>query len=153
MAAADFPKLARAAAIQTRDTARVAATRSCARDLIHTDRPSQCRHLPLADVPDDRRASPARASRVENQILTSGTGPSVLISRSHSSSVACGPVTNVPLTFVPYQPGLTPRRPASVASTRREERFVIGEFPYLRDRHFGSVLAFEARSNRRRWHC
>src|SRR5688572_32866741 len=38
--------------------------RSCACDLVHADRPSQCRHLPLADVPDDRRASPSRASRV-----------------------------------------------------------------------------------------
>jgi hypothetical protein len=48
------------------------------------------------------------------------TGPlSSPILRTQSASVACGPVTNVPLTFVPYQPDSTPRRVASGVPTCR----------------------------------
>lgn len=39
--------------------------------------------------------------------------------RAQSSSVGCGPVTNVPLGFEPYQPDSTRRRCASAASMNR----------------------------------
>ena len=54
-------KSARAAAIQTRTLpVFIAATRSCACDLIHAGKPSQCRHLPLRTMA--ACASRARAS-------------------------------------------------------------------------------------------
>jgi len=52
-------------------------------------------------------------------------GPISAIFRRQSASVAWGPVTNVPLTFVPYHPAATPRRVASSASTWRDNSIVI----------------------------
>ena len=48
--------------------------------------------------------------------------PSSAIFSLQSSSVACGPVTNVPLILVPYHPDLTPRRADSSGSTCRGKR-------------------------------
>ena len=42
-----------------------------------------------------------------------------------SASESCGPETNVPLTFVEYQPDTTPSRSASSVLTWRGERFCI----------------------------
>src|SRR5438034_9389318 len=42
-----------------------------------------------------------------------------------SASESCGPETNVPLTFVEYQPDTTPSRSDSSVLTWRGERFCI----------------------------
>src|ERR1700742_4514326 len=57
-----------------------------------------------------------------------GGGLSSRIFPRQSASVACGPVTKVPLTLVLYQPDSTPRRSDSSVLTWRGDRFCMGCF-------------------------
>src|SRR5258708_11985805 len=54
-----------------------------------------------------------------------GGGLISAILRRQSASVSCGPETNVPLTFLLYQPDTTPSRSDSSLFTWRGERFCI----------------------------
>src|SRR5258708_20366363 len=54
-----------------------------------------------------------------------GGGLSSAIVRRQSASLSCGPETNVPLTFVLYQPDTTPSRSDSSVLTWRGERFCM----------------------------
>ena len=57
-------------------------------------------HLPMRPI----------RSRRSYFFFLGGGGLISAILRRQSASVSCGPVTNVPLTFVEYQPDVTPRR-------------------------------------------
>jgi hypothetical protein len=54
-----------------------------------------------------------------------GGGLISAILRRQSASESCGPETNVPLTFVLYQPDTTPSRSDSSVLTWRGERFCM----------------------------
>src|SRR6201995_6127042 len=58
--------------------------------------------------------------------VLAGGGSISAILRRQSASEACGPETNVPLTFVLYQPEATPSRSDSSVLTWRGERFCMG---------------------------
>ena len=54
-----------------------------------------------------------------------GGGSISAILRRQSASVSCGPETNVPLTFVLYQPDTTPSQSDSSVLTWRGDRFCM----------------------------
>jgi hypothetical protein len=74
-----------------------------------------------ADLPDAYTAGTALG-------FLGGGGLISAILRRQSASESCGPETNVPLTFVLYQPETTPSLVASSVLTWRGERFFICRF-------------------------
>jgi hypothetical protein len=70
-----------------------------------------------------------------------GGGLISAILRRQSASESCGPETNVPLTFVLYQPETTPSRSDSSVLTWRGERFCMHEA-------FGSAFDLDRRGLR-----
>jgi hypothetical protein len=79
-------------------------------------------HPPLQRLLDVATTGLFKCYLARARFATGGGGLISAILRRQSASEECGPETNVPLTFVLYQPEVTPSRSASSDLTWRGVR-------------------------------